>query len=250
MLLALLPGYRLAGSVDNVTLTFSLPAFTGISLTDRDVVLARDDVEITAAPIARNYTDIVEFSVLSSPVLFARGFVAVDVRIDGIPYRFVNTHLESADSGIRLQQARELTAFLDNSAVPVILVGDFNSSAPHGASYQHILSEKFVDVWTRNKLRRGYHEGYTSSHAKNLQNDSVSLSSRIDIVFARNQAGKQNNPGIGPVAAYLVGDQLEDRIAIPDADIFLWPSDHAGVVARLQLPIQRAKSVRRQVVTD
>ena len=42
-------------------------------------------------------------------------------------------------------------------------------------------------------------------------------------------------PGIGPVSAFVVGDELDDRILTPLLEL-LWPSDHAGVVAELQLP--------------
>ena len=40
---------------------------------------------------------------------------------------------------------------------------------------------------------------------------------------------------IGPVFAWVVGDELKDRIWVEAFQEFIWPSDHGGVVARLSL---------------
>ena len=228
--------YDVVGTVNNVILAF--PGFPGVQLINRDVVLARspgvtiDQASVLAANYSLNAT--LFFNILGTPIPFLRGFVALNATIGKQTYRFVNTHLENADATIRMKQAEELAGLLSNETLPVILVGDFNTAAPTGATYQFLEDQGFVDVWPRRKLQNQNPNGFTSSHDADLRNTVVKLNKRIDIIFARNQAGPVQTPGIGPVSAFVVGDELDDRI--PTLLGLLWPSDHAGVVAELQLP--------------
>ena len=230
--------YSVVGIVNNVTLAFpGIVELSGVSLLNRDVVLARSDVAIESV-LAANYSLLdatLFFNILGTPIPFLRGFVALNATIGKQTYRFVNTHLENADAAIRMKQAEELTDLLSNETRPVILVGDFNTAAPTGATYQFLEDQGFVDVWPRRRLKNQNPNGFTSPHDADLRNPVVKLNKRIDIIFARNQAGPVQTPGIGPVSAFVVGDELDDRILTPLLEL-LWPSDHAGVVAELQLP--------------
>ncbi len=53
---------------------------------------------------------------------------------------------------------------------PVIVVGDLNTPAPNGETYEEFVSEAegFVDVWTHN-LKKDEGEGFTFQHDLNHQ---------------------------------------------------------------------------------
>ena len=70
----------------------------------------------------------------------------------------------------------------------------------------------------------GADPGYTCCQAQNLLNTTSSLDQRIDLVLSRG--------GVGVDDIHLIGDSESDRT--PSG---LWPSDHAGVVATLEIPM-------------
>jgi endonuclease/exonuclease/phosphatase family metal-dependent hydrolase len=126
---------------------------------------------------------------------------------------------------IQLGQAQELATVLQNETLPVILVGDLNTPAPTGPTYQFLQGEGFSDLWTL-KNNRDEGEGHTSPHDADLRNTTVHLDRRIDLILAKTS----NERLLKGVVARVVGDELRDRT--PSG---LWPSDHAGVVARFHL---------------
>jgi endonuclease/exonuclease/phosphatase family metal-dependent hydrolase len=149
-----------------------------------------------------------------------RGYVAIDATLAAHrAYRFVNTHWEPDDLVVQRAQAEELVATLTGAMLPVTLVGDLNSPAPTGSTYQALASQGFVDVWTRNR-RRGTGAGCTFPHAPDLRNEAITLNQRIDFLFVRNSVD----------AAFVTawGGALADRT--PSG---LWPSDHAAVIAEI-----------------
>src|SRR6266545_2970442 len=77
----------------------------------------------------------------------------------------------------------------------------------------------FHDAWPE---ARPHDIGLTCCHGDDLREVGGPLYSRIDYVLTRN--------GFRAVAAGIVGEEQRDRIS------GLWPSDHAGVWARLRLP--------------
>ena len=78
---------------------------------------------------------------------------------------------------------------------------------------------------------RPTHPGYTCCEAADLSNAFPVLDRRIDYVFARG-FGEGDDALKGQIT--LVGERTNDRVA--GAYYAIWPSDHAGVVARLRLP--------------
>ena len=84
-----------------------------------------------------------------------------------------------------------------------------------------------MDVWTR-RVNVADDPGYTANHAPDLRNETVTLHKRIDFILARNEPGSAPLSILDSVFAIVVGDELNDRT--PSG---LWPSDHAGVVARM-----------------
>jgi endonuclease/exonuclease/phosphatase family metal-dependent hydrolase len=141
-----------------------------------------------------------------------RGWGRVDVLLEGRPLRFVNTHTEAYDGPVRDAQRDEVLAANADTDAPVVLVGDLNArpdvvGVPAG----------WTDAWT---CGRG--DGFTCGQAPDLANEVSTLQERIDYVWVR---------GAGVLGARTVGDREADRTA-PHG---LWPSDHAGVVADLEL---------------
>jgi len=229
--------YKVAGMVQNSDVELPMvvdpaPLFDDVRLTDYDAVLVREDVE-TFSIKADNFKAMYAVPVDENTAIeIKRGYVMVDVRIDKGKYRFVNTHLEDPSLDpqleyLQLAQAQELVKMLSNQAHPVIMAGDFNSVAPAGLTYQYLLSENFTDVWLVNTVPDDS-DGFTYGHDYHLRNPNDYFYERIDYIFIRNKVQPYQ---LGPVSAWVVGADIEVF------NIFgLWPSDHGGVVASVQIP--------------
>ena len=167
------------------------------------------------------------------PVAIKRGYVAIDALMGSFPVRFVNTHLEVRELGpfgfLQAAQAFELTQILtafNSLRVPVIVVGDFNSdprdpvlAGPIVPPYMQLTAAGFVDAWTRH--RPGNPDGYTCCQEEDLVNRKSVLFERVDLIFSSAEPEK--------VKVHLVGAKIPDKK--PSG---LWPSDHAGVVGRME----------------
>jgi len=210
-----------------------------VRLTDYDMILARGDVP-TWNKVEENYPYpyylIVPTYTSYGDVEVKRGYVAVNAQVGHKTYTFVNTHLEPFSVLIQLGQAGVLTNYLAGIQPPVILVGDLNTAAPFGDTYVYLLSEGYVDAWTRNNVRPRI-PGYTAGHDSDLRNEVVDLDERIDLIMVRSDVGTMGMHNIGPVFAYVVGDEVADMIENPLDGTYMWPSDHAGVAALLHIPI-------------
>jgi endonuclease/exonuclease/phosphatase family metal-dependent hydrolase len=222
----------------NIWLPFLWPDPAGVGyvqLIDHDVVLARHDVGILDA-VPMNF--LATLPVPGLPIEIVRGFVSVKAKVGHKTYRFVNTHLEPDDLGVRQNQAFQLIEELASETLPTIIVGDLNTPAPDGITYQTFLEHGYVDSWTINQVRPRI-PGNTSGHDPLLRNTEVDLEKRIDFIMVRSNVGTNGIHNIGPVFAYVVGDELNDRFyfAYDGLNPWLWPSDHAGVVALLRIPV-------------
>jgi endonuclease/exonuclease/phosphatase family metal-dependent hydrolase len=194
-----------------------------VRLTDRDVVLARTDAPKLA--ITRtdsgNYDARVVITTPAGPLPTPRGWNAVDGRLDGERFRFVNTHLEPEDQpAVQVAQANELLNGPLATDPPVIAVGDYNSPADGSttATYGLLRDAGFADAWS---LLAPDRPGFTCCQPELLHNPVSALRTRIDLVLTRG--------GPKPKDVALVGNDPADRTA------GLWPSDHAGVVATIRL---------------
>ncbi len=221
---------------------------TGLSdvrLVDHDMILVKQS--LNSSLVANdNYLNNLSLDILGQPVDFTRGFVIVDVDIKGQSYRVVNTHLEiSSDPGsvyrvVQDIQMQELLTIVGLLAVDrpkqVIMVGDFNSSpddvpgfgvlpgygmVPYKPPYMRATDAGFLDAWLKQKK---YDDGYTSGFDEYVSDPSAELTTRIDHIFLGPSDFK-----IKKVKAVVVGDEVKDMT--PSG---LWPSDHAGVVARIK----------------
>lgn len=197
----------------------------GVSLVDFDVVLVDPSRVTVGATFSRTFPR--NIGQLIPGVNQIRGWTGVEATYEGQPYAFVTTHLESgpAFAQLRAEQAADLMKAMANRP-HVILMGDFNDQAA-SPMYQQVTKNGFRDVW--NSLRGD--AGYTCCMLPDLANERPRLTERIDYVFAKGL----DFPEVGLVGdIILTGIERRDRFAGPTH--MIWPSDHAGVVARLRLP--------------
>ncbi len=215
---------------------FETGGLDDIRLTDFDVVLIRDDVP-WSNPQNANFAAALPIELGGQTLFILRGWASVDLTFKGLPYRFVNTHLEPADlapgvvipelAALQAAQLAQLLGFVDGSPHPVVMVGDFNSAADGSTteSYEDVLDAGFVDAWLIGSPRG---LGYTSNQASDLMNPVSQLFHRIDFVFYRDDFTERTGKFQGAVKADVIGEEQRDRT--PSG---LWPSDHAGVSASL-----------------
>lgn len=228
-----------------------------LSITDRDVILARKGVAATPVNFQSlggcprpagdgcNYSIALEVPTLLGAIAVERGFVGVDSVVDGKNHRFVNTHLEiqrpdpsnPASQFFQSAQAAELIQILLSTTPPdrsLIVVGDMNSSPDHPvvpgipSPYQQFVNAGFIDVW---EFRAGNQAGYTCCQAEDLSNRRSELYERVDMIFSFADPAEVKK-------LRLVGDHVSDKTRPPG--LGLWPSDHAAVAAELQFHLLHA----------
>ncbi len=199
-----------------------LPSSTGdiIGLLDRDVILARCNAPLKFSNIQeKNFQTNLVVPVGNQPFTILRGWSSVDISIYDKKFRLVNTHLEGNSVEVQGVQANELLHGPGATDLPLVFIGDFNSNADAGEAptYDSLIDAGFIDGWNV----AGEESGFTAFQARDLLNPISTLSERIDLILFRNDFKVK---GI-----YIVGDNKRDRT--PSG---LWPSDHAGVVAKLK----------------
>jgi endonuclease/exonuclease/phosphatase family metal-dependent hydrolase len=191
-----------------------------------DVVLARTSDNAVMSNVKVDHY--VNHSSLPTPVGLVqdlRGLASVDISVGGATFRFATTHLDTAPS-IQLQQINELISATSGATLPLVVVGDFNANAadpndPTFPTYQAAIDAGFMDAWS---AANGDDPGYTCCQAQNLLNATSSLDQRIDLALLRGDVGVDD--------VHLIGDRDGDRTT-PSG---LWPADHAGVIATLEIP--------------
>jgi hypothetical protein len=201
-----------------------------VSLADRDVIIKRAGVKTRNAQNG-TFENILSFPLATGPLPVARGWGSVDVRTKKAKFRFVNSHLEAFGvPGVDAEQLRylqvgELLAAQRKIAkrygkLPMVYVGDYNSSAPTGIAYQRLVKAVGKDAWVAKKPRD---PGYTCCYDATVSDPRAKLTSRIDLIVVSKKIK------VVRVARVGVGSSAMTRSG-------LWPSDHAGVVARLIIP--------------
>ena len=182
-----------------------------------------------------------------------RGYSWADIKVKGVPTRFVTTHLESLWDENKVpnsaKQAMQLVSDLSNTKMPVIVMGDFNSDPRDprlkdqpNPGEQPVQSQACqVNAVTCNAYlimsQAGYKDaGPDSLDPKNytwgmnalltgadpkrllaakLMGNAYGFTDRLDYIFSKN--------GTESVASEIIGTQGE------------YGSDHAGVVATIAL---------------
>ena len=208
----------------------NLPMFSDLRLVDHDVVLARQRVDVSNLTTG-NYKYNVSMEIGGVPVEFTRGYILLDADVRGMDYRFVNTHLEvGSEAGpgfaaIQAAQMAELLEIIGEESKPVVMVGDFNSSPedPETQPYYQALAAGYQDAWDENSAYC-ITEGFTCCFNETLDDIDAQLTTRIDHIFI-----KPGNLEIRKIKARTMGDMPWDMTYSG-----LWPSDHAGVVAKIK----------------
>lgn len=202
-----------------------------VRFTVQDVIIARND-SLARKFVLSNvqthpYQAQLTVPTATGPITNVAGWASVDVKSRGGNFRFVTTHLAitpNFDPTIALAQAQELRDNADNTNQSVVFVGDFNSTAndmgnPTFMTYKSFIDASFVDTWQQTQP---VDPGFTCCQSPDVRNSESSLSQRIDLIFVRGS--------INSIHTSLVGNKQTDRT--PSG---LWPSDHAGVTAKLKL---------------
>lgn len=198
----------------------SATEFYDLRLTLRNVILARPNVRTTASDVGTFDAELV-IPIGGTTASFTRSYGWVDAIVAGVPFRFVNAHLETeAAPAIQEAQASEILQIVNDLEEPVIMVGDFNSAADGSTtgSYAHLTS-RLTDAFA---LTNPGDVGYTCCQAADLMNTESALTRRIDLILYRGN--------INVAWSQRVGEATSDRT--PSG---LWPSDHAGVAAKINI---------------
>lgn len=152
----------------------------------------------------------------STAVTIHRGWCAVRCTVAGEPLFFATTHTEAYHPESRDRQRDEMLAALAAVSEPVVLVGDFNAPPEEVA-----MPAEFVDAWVAAGNPTGGATAHTSGQAADLSNPDSSLDCRIDYVWVR---------GARVTGCRRRGAERGDRTSAG-----VWPSDHACVVADVEL---------------
>ena len=197
-----------------------------VRLTMRDVILMKRGTDLrSVGNRGRNFRQNLVIPTVFGPVESTRGWTAAEFKLDGEKFRFVNTHLEAFNAAVRTAQAEELTRRRGalRTQLPTILVGDLNSdpkgTPENAAAYRTIKERGFRDAWLRTHPD---HPGLTCCFSAEVDDRRRDFDSRIDHVLFRG--------ALSAKGARRVGIDPDNRTASG-----LWPSDHAGQVARLRL---------------
>lgn len=188
------------------------------------VLLARTDLKSSVFswgnPQSGIYQQTLYFPTPGGLLPLPRAWVSVDAKYRGKPFRFIGTHLESADPSIRRLQGVELRSGPANTTLPTIVAMDSNAQAAPpflDGGYIDFIRAGYQDVWVDTL---GSLPGFTCCQVQSLDNVHSQLSQRIDLILTH-----------GPVKAKqvtLFGIEVADKTISG-----LWPSDHAGVAAQL-----------------
>ena len=234
--------YEAAVTANNTTVTFLFLDGSGIQFTDRDVILVQKKVTVSDTEVAtfstlRAFPQVPPFE----GKFVTRGYAAIDATVRGKTYRFVNTHLENEgdDHSIQDDQAEELIRNLESEESPIILVGDFNSGPsielpdpPAGSPYDQLVAAGYIDAWAERTGPRAHSgdPGFTCCQDKDLLNDISELDKRIDLIWIRPH-GLPLGVNAALARTTVEGDDPKEKT--PSG---LWPSDHAGVAAKMNVP--------------
>lgn len=228
-------------------------AFFDARLTDFDITLKRSDVPASVV-LEQRYLANFPVPTPAGTLVFNRGFTIVDALVNGVDYRFVNTHLEVSGNefadAFQFAQTLELTQTLDALAISpfgdkiVIVVGDFNSDPAQGplvdcfappdfnvlvvdgciTPHFVMVDSGYTDLWSQLPASSG--SGVTCCQSDLLDNPTSELDKRIDYIWVRLPA--VSSLAITSVQVTVLGDDLADLTVNG-----LWSSDHAGVSAQV-----------------
>lgn len=169
-----------------------------------------------SSPRAGGFARNLVVPIAGEPLVLARPWASVDVSLGGPPIRIVATHVEYKPEDVQLAQCDELIA--GPLAPPAaVIAGDFNADGQRTAAWQRFAAAGFTDAFV--EAGAGPGETWWTDH--DLRRSPLALEQRLDWILHR---------GLGRArAARVVGTDPADRT---DG---MWPSDHFGVLATLEV---------------
>jgi endonuclease/exonuclease/phosphatase family metal-dependent hydrolase len=213
--------YEPVGDAWNIdaTMPSGFPPTESLRITDRGVLMVRPGIDVSDVRTG-SYEARAEMEVGGGSVPFQRGWISARIGLDGREALLVTTHLETNQfPEAQEAQATELLAGPASSGLPTIVTGDLNAQATYAPAYRALIDAGFVDAWV---AAHGEDPGLTCCQDADLRTPESKLYERIDLVLLRGgwSVGEVTRTGFDPSARTPSG---------------LWPSDHAGVVATVQL---------------
>ncbi len=208
------------GSWTDAELPSGNPPTMDVRITVRDALLVRTDRKLKIRR-TRKVQYATTTSLFGGLVVAKRGYVYADVTLAGRTFRVVTTHLESFNNASQVAQGQELATGALHTKLPTVLLGDLNSRSDGTGTptYANLIAAGLQDAWA--EAHPG-DAGLTCCHGDDLRPIGGPFYSRIDYALIEN--------GFRATAAGIVGEDPSDRIS------GLWPSDHAGLWARLRFP--------------
>lgn len=228
-------------SVHTGNFTLAFPIFTpsglvSVGMVESGAIIARTDLPTSQLKLSnpQSGTYAARAGLLPNPLdpdpphgfTFTNSWQSIDAKVRGKSFRFITTHLDflAQEGLISGPQARELLAGPANTSLPVIVTGDMNSGlhvAPQ--AYEAFLEGGLTDTWTAAGLGP---PPLTCCHLEPndlLTDPNEPYTNDLDHIFTR-----------GPFT--VIDEHLVGNVPVnPTSPSFIWPSDHAGVVATLAL---------------
>jgi hypothetical protein len=220
---------------NNFTLAFPIFTSSGlvaVGMVESGVILARTDLPPGQLKLSNPQSGTYNARIPTipntidpeEPFVFTNSWQSIDVKVAGRSFRFITTHLDALAPGgvVSGPQAQELLAGPVSTSLPVIVTGDMNSgpvAAP--AAYNALVAGGLSDTWTAAGLGA---PPLTCCHLapEDLASDpNATYTEDPDHIFTRGSFRVKNE--------HLVGNTAPT----PAPEPFIWPSDHAGMVATL-----------------
>jgi len=268
------PGYSIA-AIPYVTKVRDPETFNPIfgqdtascGFTISDALLVRDDVKDRIIQVGNTEYD-ATYSIVPTIMTIYRGYTWADFKVQDSVVRLITTHLESIWDENKIPnsalQAQQLVADLKDAKMPVVIMGDFNADyrdpRPQGApnpgeqpvasetcptpggakcnAYSTMIEAGFENAspeaqnpryftWGASALLNGPDKKRISA-AKKFGNQ-YGFTDRLDYIFTKN--------AYATVSSKIIGNVWPDGTGVWDCGKDkCFPSDHAGVVATIELP--------------
>jgi len=268
------PGYSIA-AIPYVTKVRDPEVFNPIfgqdtascGFTIGDALLVRDDVKDRIIQVGNTEYD-ATYSIVPTLMTIYRGYTWADFKVQDSVVRLITTHLESIWDENKVPnsalQAQQLVADLKDAKMPIVIMGDFNADyrdprpqgepnpgeqpvasetcpTPGGAkcnAYSTMIEAGFENASPDAKNPRYYTWGASALlngpdkkralDAKKFGNQ-YGFTDRLDYIFTKNV--------YATVSSKIIGNVWPDGSGVWDCGKDkCFPSDHAGVVATIELP--------------
>jgi len=232
-----------------------------------DALLVRDDVKSQIIQVGNSEYD-ATYSIVPLLMKIYRGYSWADFRVQDSVVRVITTHLESIWDENKIPnsaiQAQQLVSDLKDAKMPVIILGDFNADyrdprslndpnpgeqpvlsdtcpTSGGAkcnAYSTMIEAGFENASPDAKNPRNFTWGASAlldgpdkkraKIAKQLGNQ-YGFTDRLDYIFTKNV--------YATVSSKIIGNVWPDGSGVWNCGSKIcFPSDHAGVVATIELP--------------